>query len=95
VTKTVKLFVAEYRITNKEQTIDRDEYRRFNSLSAAKAFLDKGMSEWDGSGKGIGNGQIVEYEIWPDGDLPFPAYYESKRIATYSALKTGWERIND
>jgi hypothetical protein len=91
----MKVFMVEYRITNESQTIDKDAQIKFKTLKDAKDFLNKGLLAWDGKGKGIGNGQIVELEIWPDGDMPFPDYYESKRIATYYAMKTGWERIDD
>jgi len=89
--KTIKLFMVEY--TTKPE--DEPEIKRFWTLDEAKQFLSDGLTSYDGKGEGVCNGQIVEYEIWPDGKMPFPAYYESSRIATYYETEKGWEKIND
>lgn len=56
------IFMVEYRVANKEQTIDRDVYKEFDSLIEAKNFIIKGLDEWDETGKGICNAQIIEEE---------------------------------
>lgn len=98
----VRKFVVQFRMTNKDQSIDRDDTKVFNDLQSAKVFLCDGLNTcenvWKAGGIAISVGQIVE-ELWsPDEnpELPFPMYRETERIATYVPLKNnGWERIDD
>lgn len=83
----MKQFIVEYRITNKDQSIDKDCIEKFIVLSEAKKFLVDGLNKWDGNGNGIGSGQIKEVILTPDDDLPFPMYANEELVATYTPLK--------
>jgi len=91
------VFVVEYRITNKDQTIDREGYKVFQTLEKAKEFLSKGLDEWDGTGKGIGNGQIKE-EVRDYNEPTIPHNYDVIKSRVYCPLKNdkwyryGWAR---
>ena len=93
--KTV--FVAECRITNKEQTIDKEDFVPFTTLKAAKYYINKGLDEWDGTGKGIANGQVSEEER-DYNDKYVPINYDLLKRRVHSPLANGkwykdeWQR---
>ena len=85
---TITVFVAECRITNKDQSIDKEEYVDFDSLQKAKDYITKGIDEWDGTGKGVANGQISE-QVREYYD-PYPRHYDLIKERIYSPLNNGW-----
>jgi len=84
------VFQVEYRVTNKDQTIDYDDSKDFGNLEVAKVFLLAGFAEWDGSGKGIANGQISEEERDYNGIADY--IYDVIRRRVYSPVSNGkWD----